>query len=305
MKRHATPDLTPKATRDVSPNDLRAFVAVVEHESFSKAALAIGISQPTVSLRLQNLENSLGLRLIDRRQGSRPTETGRGLYNQARRALTELDVLEAFAHELGELQRGVLRVGASTLPVAMSLIGAFREAHPGVDLQVSQGNTFSLLDGLKRSDIDVAIMTLLEPPGAPFTTEAVCRQRLSAIVPADHPLADTHVVTWTRLLREKLIVRARPSMTYTQIEAELAARGAALDDPFELPSREAVKEAVAAGFGVGLAFATEIGDDRRIAAVEITDADETASVHVVALQDVSGLPAVANFLDIAGRRSGR
>jgi len=305
MSRHDDPTSTRKATRDLSPQDLRAFVAVVEQESFSKAARALGISQPTVSLRLQNLESSLGLRLIDRRQGSRPTETGRGLYNQARRALTELDALETFARELGALQRGVLRVGASTLPVAMSLIGAFRAAHPGVDLQVSQGNTFSLLDGLKRSDIDVAIMTLLEPPGAPFTTEAICRQRLSAIVPADHPLADAGSVTWAELLREDLVVRARPSMTYTQIEAELAARGAALDAPLELPSREAVKEAVAAGFGIGLAFATEIGNDRRIAAVEITDADETAFVHVVALQDVTGLPAVANFLDIARHRAGR
>jgi DNA-binding transcriptional LysR family regulator len=288
-----------KRATDLNPQDLRAFVAVVEQKSFSRAAGLLGISQPTVSLRLQNLETQLGLRLIDRRQGSTPTATGRGLYNQARRALTELDALENFAREIEALEQGELRVGFSTPPVALALIGRFREAHPGVRLQLSQGNTFGLLERLRRSEIDVAVMTLRDPAEPEFAVTLIRRQRLAALVPVQHALAGAGGASWERIVQEPLLVRARPSMTHTQIEAELAARGLPLRPALELPSREAVKEAAACGLGLGLVFDTEIGADRRLAALPISDADGTAAMHAVALRDIAGLPAIAGFLDIA------
>jgi DNA-binding transcriptional LysR family regulator len=284
---------------DLNPQDLRAFVAVVEQKSFSRAAQLLGISQPTVSLRLQNLETQLGLRLINRRQGSVPTTAGRGLYNQARRALTELDALDSFAREVEALEQGELRIGFSTPPVALALIRAFREVHPRIRMQLSQGNTFGLLDRLLRSEIDVAIMTLREAPETRFTTALLRRQRLAALVPAAHPLAGAVSVTWERVVQEPLLVRAPPSMTHTQIEAELTARGLPLLPALELPSREAVKEASACGLGLGLVFDTETGADRRLATLTISDADHAAAMHVVALQDIAGLPAIAGFLDMA------
>jgi DNA-binding transcriptional LysR family regulator len=289
---------------DLSPQDLRAFVAVVEQKSFSRAAQLLGISQPTVSLRLQNLETQLGLRLIDRRQGSTPTATGHGLYNRARRALTELDALDSFAREIGALEQGDLRVGFSTPPVALSLIGAFRAAHPGVQLHLSQGNTFGLLEHLRRSEIDVAVMTLREAPAPPFTATPISRQRLVALVHAGHALAGAGAVTWEQVVAEPLLVRAPPSMTHTQLSAELAVRGLAPRPALELPSREAVKEAAASGLGLGLVFETETGADRRLAALRICDADDAAAMYVVALQDIAGLPAIARFLDIARARAG-
>ena len=289
---------------DLSPQDLRAFVAVVEQKSFSRAAQVLGISQPTVSLRLQNLETQLGLRLIDRRQGSTPTATGHGLYNRARRALTELDALDSFAREIGALEQGDLRVGFSTPPVALSLIGAFRAAHPGVQVHLSQGNTFGLLERLRRSEIDVAVMTLRAAPEPPFVATPICRQRLVALVHAGHALAGAGEVTWAQVVVEPLLVRAPPSMTHTQLSTELAARGLAPSPALELPSREAVKEAAASGLGLGLVFEAEIGADRRVAALTIADADDTAAMCVVALQDIAGLPAIARFLDIARARAG-
>ena len=299
MRQQDIPSGGRKRASDLNPQDLRAFVAVVEQRSFSRAAGLLGISQPTVSLRLQNLETQLGLRLIDRRQGSTPTATGRGLYNQARRALTELDALDSFAREIEALEQGDLRVGFSTPPVALALIGRFRAAHPGVRLHLSQGNTFGLLDRLRRSEIDVAVMTLRDAPEPEFAATLIRRQRLAALVPVAHALARAGGVSWERIVQEPLLVRARPSMTHTQIEAELAARGLPLRPALELPSREAVKEAAACGLGLGLVFDTEIGADRRLAALSISDADGTAAMHAVALRDIAGLPAIAGFLDVA------
>ena len=303
MRQQDIPARARRRTSDLSPQDLRAFVAVVAQRSFSRAARLLGISQPTVSLRLQNLETQLGLRLIDRRQGSTPTATGQGLYNQARRALTELDALDSFAREIGALEQGELRIGFSTPPVALSLIGAFRAAHPGVRMHLSQSNTFGLLERLRRSEIDVAVMTLRDAPEPPFTATPICRQRLVAMVQADHALARAGRVTWEEVVAEPLLVRAPPSMTHTQLDAELTARGLTLKPALELPSREAVKEAAAAGLGLGLVFDSELGADRRLAALTITDADDAAATCVVALQDIAGLPAIASFLDIARAQS--
>lgn len=299
MRQQDSPAGGRKRATDLNPQDLRAFVAVVEQKSFSRAAGLLGISQPTVSLRLQNLETQLGLRLIDRRQGSAPTAAGRGLYNQARRALTELDALDSFAREVEALEQGELRVGFSTPPVALSLIRAFRAAHPRMRVQLSQGNTFGLLERLRRSEIDVAVMTLREAPEAPFTARLIRRQRLAALVPAAHALAGAGAATWARIVQEPLLVRAPPSMTHTQVEAELTARDLPLQPALALPSREAVKEAAACGLGLGLLFDTEIGADRRLAPLTISDADDAAAVHVVALRDIAGLPAIAGFLDMA------
>ncbi|ARE39206.1 Transcriptional regulator, LysR family [Rhodovulum sp. P5] len=295
----APPPAARKRQGEISLQDIRAFVAVVERQSFSKAARYLGLSQPTVSIRVQNLETQFGLRLIDRRQGSQPTAMGRGLYNQARRVLTELEALETIARDLEALQQGHLRVGFSTPPAAMALIGAFRRANPGVQLDLVQSHTFNLLDRLKRSETDVAIMTLRAPPPEPFAHVTISRQRLAVMVPVGHALAGADAVPWARVLQEPLIVRAQPSMTYTQIETELAAKGLPLQPFLELPSRESVKEAVASGLGLGIAFAAETGADRRIVALPIADAEDGAAVHVVTLGDIAGLPAIDSFLTLA------
>lgn len=286
---------------ETQTSDLRAFAAVVEHGSFSRAAEALGISQPTISQRLQNLEQHLGLKLVERRRGAVPTEMGQRLYTHARRLLTELDGFEAAARELEGLRRGHLRVGFSTPPFAMTLLGRFRRVQPAVRLSLVQGTTFDLQEKLLRSEIDAAVMTLMAPPAEPLAHVRLAPQRLAAVVPAGHPLAGGGPVPWARIVTEPILLRRKPSVTHAQIEAELRARDLALDAFLELPSREAVKEAVAEGLGVGLAFASEIGRDARIAAVEIADADAACAVYVATQPEIRGLPAVAAFLDIAAR----
>ena len=279
--------------------DLRAFAAVHEAGSFSRAAQVLGISQPTVSIRLQNLEEFLGFKVIDRRNGAALTEMGRPIYGRVKQILAQVDAFGATARGLEGLQAGYLRIGFSTPPQAMGLIGRFRHANPGVQLGLSQSNTWSLLDALRKSEIDIAIMTMSAPPSEQFSSVLLERQRLAAMVPAGHAMAGQGAVTWRRLFEEPILLRGAPSMTFTQVEREAAQHGLALDPFLELPSREAIREAVASGLGVGLAFASEIGADHRIAVCEIEDAEEANSVYVVGPAELDGLPAIASFMDIA------
>ena len=304
MARSTSPAPPRGKTGDIQTADLRAFVAVIEHTSFSRAGTALGISQPTVSIRLQNLEEFLGLRLIDRRKGVVLTEMGRSLYNRARQLLTQMDGFEASARELRELESGNLRLGFSTPPFALELMGRFRNAHPQVQVSLTQSNTWGLIDQLKQSDIDVAVMTMVDAPPEDLSTVRLAHQRIAAMVPASHRLARRGKTTWAELSCAPLVVRKPPSVTYTQIEAETSAHDATLDVFLSLPSREAVKEAVAAGLGIGLAFGSEIGEDSRIKGVEITDAATNCAVYVATLNDIRGLPAVAALMSVAREMAG-
>ena len=279
--------------------DLRAFAAVHETGSFSRAARLLGISQPSVSIRLQNLEEHLGFKLLDRRPGAALTEMGRPIYGRAKQILAQVDAFGAAARGLESLQAGYLRVGFSTPPQAMALVGQFRRANPGVRMGLSQSNTWSLLDALKKAEVDIAIMTMSGPPSEQFSSVLLEHQRLAAMVPVGHRLDRQGKVTLRQLFEEPILLRGAPSMTFTQVEREAAQQGLALDPFLELPSREAIREAVASGLGVGLAFASEIGLDHRIAVCEIEDAEEANSVYVVGPADLGGVPAIAAFMEIA------
>ena len=164
---------------EMNTSDLRAFVYVIELGSFSRAAEALGVSQPTVSLRLRHLEDRLGLKLLERRHGIALTPVGRSLYNRARQVLAQLERFERSAEDLAQLRDGRLRVGISTPRFAMRLLGRFRNAHPGVSLELSLGNSDTLLDRLQRSEIDAAIMTLRAPPDGVHAWRTAARARLS------------------------------------------------------------------------------------------------------------------------------
>jgi len=279
--------------------DLRAFAAIHETGSFSRAAIKLGITQPTVSIRLRNLEEHLGFKLIDRQQGSALTPMGQPVLSQVKQVLAQLDAFADTAHGLEELRTGLLRVGFSTPPQAMALIGAFHQQIPGVELVLLQSDTWTLLDQLKHNKIDVAIMTMAALPSEKWSGVLVEHQTLAAMVPAGHDLDGDGPVSWTRLFEEPLLLRKAPSLTLTQIEREASKHGHSLEPFLELPSREAIKEAVAAGIGIGLAFASEIGRDARISKVEIADAETVNAVYAVGPAELSGLPAIAAFLDCA------
>lgn len=299
MAPHGTAKSERNRIADVQTNDLRVFVTVVEQASFSKAGAALGISQPTISVRLQNLEEHLGLRLIDRRKGVVLTDMGRTLYNHARHLLSQVERFEATARDLRDLRRGSLRIGFSTPAHTMSLLGRFRIAVPQIELNLIQSNTWGLIDRLKDSEIDVAIMTMDEAPPDGLSHVLMATQRMGAMVPAGHAMAATGRTTWRELVAEPLIVRRPPSMTHSQIVKECKEQGLPLDPFLELPSRESVKEAVAAGLGVGLAFSSEIGCDSRLVPVEITDAAAECGVYAVTLAEMRGLPAVDALMDLA------
>jgi len=281
----------------LSLNELEAFVAVVEQGSFSRAAVWLGLSQPTVSQRVQTLESECGLRLLDRAHGVRLTASGREIYNKARSVLAGARDIEATARELGALSRGRLKVGFSTPPMAMRVLARLKAEHPAIQIAARHGNTAELLQMIGACEIDVGVMTLLEVPDG-LRAELITPQQPMLCVAAGSTLARSREIAMSRLTGETLVLREEGSLTRRIFEMACDAAGILPENILIMPSREAVKEAAAAGLGVGVVLSGELGDDTRLQTIAITDCISEGGVYAVGLGETEGLPLVDGFFAV-------
>ncbi|MDQ2891228.1 MAG: LysR substrate-binding domain-containing protein [Gemmatimonadota bacterium] len=234
---------------------LRVFAAVAEHGGFSRAADVLRLSQPAVSKSVQELERQVGLALFDRAgRTPRLTEAGLALFVRAR----ELFGVERLAVEelsaLRGLERGILRVGASTTVATYflpPLLARFHEQHPGVVLRVVSANTRAIARRLLEGRLDVAIV---EGPvkHARILVVPWRQDELVLIAPATHPLVRRRRVLAADLVGQPFILREPGSGTRAVAEAALAKRGVHPTASLQLGSTEAIKQAVAVGLGIAL-----------------------------------------------------
>ncbi|GAB7078832.1 LysR substrate-binding domain-containing protein [Megalodesulfovibrio paquesii] len=170
---------------------LHAFVEVVRQGGFSKAARTLFATQPTVSKAVRQLEDELGLPLLDR-TGHRCTLTAAGeiVFRRAVAMLTERDDLVAELDELKGLRRGVLRLGLppiGTSTLFASVFAQFRARYPGVAIQFVEHGSKHLEDLVLSGELELGASLL--PLPEKFDWQAVRREPIDALVHAGHPLA--------------------------------------------------------------------------------------------------------------------
>lgn len=235
---------------------LRVFVTVVDKGSFSKAARELHVTQPAVSLQVQNLEQYYGTRLLERDTVTL-TPAGKVLYKYARQILDLYGQAGKEISEMTGLVRGRLVVGASTTIgeyVLPCILGDFRKKYPQIEILLRIGNT-EMIGGLVTSnELDLG---LVEGPVTRhrLKIERFMRDELVVIVPSHHPWSDKKEISPQDLIMAQLIVREPGSGTRKVIEETLLSAGldwGALDIEMELGSSEAIKGAVEAGLGIGI-----------------------------------------------------
>jgi DNA-binding transcriptional LysR family regulator len=246
---------------------LTVFCRVVDRKSFSKAAEAIHLSQPTVSSHVKDLEDHFGCQLIDRlaRQAV-PTQAGRILYSHARRLLALRDETEtAMAHFQGKLQ-GSLVVGGSTIPGGYLLprvIGLFKKEFPRVMLSLIIADTAGIIDGVLDGNLEFGVVGA-ETPLKGIVQEKLIEDRMRLIVPAKHPWAGRKKIPVALLMKEPFIVRERGSGTLVSIRESLLRQGYrvdALNIVAELGSTEAVRQGIKSGVGVSILSTLAVADE--------------------------------------------
>jgi DNA-binding transcriptional LysR family regulator len=187
---------------------LRTFVAVAEELHFHRAAQRLYIAQPSVSQQIRTLESELGVRLFDRdRRRVALTAAGSTLLDEARELLSRAEHAAAVTRATGAGERGTLRLSLTrslTGGVAGEIVAAFRERYPGVDLDLTVGNTMLHVEQLHAGDIDVGFVR--PPLEDPELEELVLgREPMVCVLPKGHRLTRRSSVRREDLVGEPLV----------------------------------------------------------------------------------------------------
>src|SRR5918912_1169916 len=295
--------------RSVTLQQLRAFKAVADHMSFSAAAQELRLSQPSVSYQVKELEVGVGMDLLDR-LGKRIqlTQAGQLLYGYARQTLNVLDEAALALEELRGIERGTLKVGASTtvgIYIIPTVLGAFKRQHPGLAISLEIGNLGQMQERVLRNELDVAIVG---PPqknpdlvSLPFMSD-----ELVVIAPASHALANRGRLTLRDLRNEPFIMREEGSGTRWAIEKQVRRAGVRLTITMELGSNGAIKHAVESGLGLAVVSRYAITLEQssgRLVVLDVEGFPIRRQWHVVHLRRNRLPTPVAGFIDFL--RSGR
>jgi DNA-binding transcriptional LysR family regulator len=239
---------------------LRIFEAVARHRSISRAAGELHLTQPAVSMQMKQLEELIGLPLLEQ-IGRRIclTEAGESLCLHARDIAARMAQLNASMEQFRGLERGLLRLAVvSTANYFLpALIAEFNARHPGVRVSLQVANREFVLAALTDSSTDLAIIG--QPPdSADVVAQHFKDNPLVVIAAPGHALAGQPQVSLARLAQETLVVREAGSGTLAAAERHFAAHGLAIRAGCEFGTNEAIKQAVRAGLGLAVVSAQTI-----------------------------------------------
>jgi DNA-binding transcriptional LysR family regulator len=239
----------------INLHQLQIFQAVAVHRSYTRAAEALYLSQPAVSLQVRALEKTIGLPLFEKSGRTlRLTDAGRELLTYSDRIFALLDETKLVLEELSGARRGMVKVAASTtagIYVVPTALGAFHRQNPDVKLTLDVVNRFTVQEHLLNDEIDLAVMGLIEDTHE-LEVERFIPNELVVIAPPHHRLAGRSDIPLEELIEETLLLREAGSGTRTDVERMFSARDIPLQIGMELRSSGAIKQAVAAGLGVSV-----------------------------------------------------
>lgn len=240
--------------RRLTLRQFRVFEAVARNLSFSRAAAELHLSQPAVSMQVKGIENILGLPLTEQ-MGKKIylTDAGREVLHASQAITARLDDLQANLAQLRGMDSGRLNIAVTTTVsvIATRILAHFRARYPKVAIHLDVSNRESVLGQLAHNRIDLAIMGQV-PGGLDLEATRFMNNPLVVIAPPGHPLARKKKVPLSSLANEPFLVREAGSGTRGAMERFFAERGMALTTSMEMSSNEAIKQAVAAGLGLGI-----------------------------------------------------
>lgn len=208
----------------ISMRQLQVFQAVVAQRNFSRAGECIGLSQPAVSRAVREMEEQLGVRLLDRSTREVvPTEAGMRLAVHLDRLLDELDLALQDVRGLAQNRRGRVRVAsAPTLSASLMphCIAACATELPGVEILVLDRIQQDVLDSVRSGEVDFGVVIDPAEP-ADLHTESILREPFCLVCPAEHPLARRATVAWRLLAGHPLVLLDHASGSRRLIDAAL------------------------------------------------------------------------------------
>lgn len=277
-------------------SQLRAFHHVALHGGFSRAARALNISQPSVSDQVRQLEQRHDVLLFTREARQvRMTEAGEALFRLTSEMFEVEDRIGALFDQTRDALSGHLRIMADSAMHITEAVRRFREASPDVFVTISTGNTEDLLRRLRNYEAEIGVV------GNSFTAPDLDsvdlgRTPILALAAKGYLPNNPKSLCFGDLANYPLIYREAGSRTRAQIEEEAARLKLSLTPAIEVEGREAMREVVASGAGIGFISEAEFGHDRRLQAITFEDVDVGMSESLVTLSARRDLPLIRGFL---------
>lgn len=278
---------------------LRAFHYVAVCGGFSRAAEMLFLTQPAISDQVRKLEEEYDVLLFNRHKKQvTPTASGLQLLEITRRMFdTEQQALELLS-ESRALRSGTLRIVADAAHHLLHILGQFRQKYPGIQVSVRAGNTETVISSLYSYEADIGVLGEI-PTGRDFEIVNLNSTPIVAFVSTDHPLAQAKSLSLHELSLLPLVMRERGSKTRAKLEDLASKEGYEFKPAIEAEGREAVREIVASGAGVGFVSAAEFGQDVRLVQIPIAAPEMLMDEALICLKERSGGKLVRVFLDIA------
>jgi DNA-binding transcriptional LysR family regulator len=233
---------------------LRLFAAVAEHRSVTRAAEAVHLTQPAVSIQIKRLEAKVGMPLIEHiGKELHLTVAGEEVFEAARDVLARLGDLETSLNDLrgevaGPLNVHVVSSGKYFMP---QLLGSFVRRYPKVEPRLQITNRASLLSSLARNQSDLYIMG--QPPEGVSVVEYPFLENILVVVARpDHPLAGKKKIALAQIAKERFVGRESGSGTRKAVEKLFHDKGLDISAYIELDSAEGIKQGVMGGLGIGV-----------------------------------------------------
>lgn len=283
---------------------LKGFMAVAKHGSFSRASEELFRTQPAISKQIRALEESLETKLFHRLgRKIQLTDAGEVLYRHAHRIFQVLEEARGSISELKGLQQGHLRISAASTVGTYMLpraLGRFKRRYPGIDISLAITNKAQVLGQVLEHEADLGFVG---PPVQPeeLQKEEYLLDELVLIVDPNHPLAHEEFVSTDQLKEEIFILREQGSGTREIMEEELGRKGIILKKAMELGSTEAIKQAVAANLGVSIVSKYAITLEvvmGRLCAAHINDLNLRRQLYTVSNRERTLPAAAAAFLEL-------
>ncbi|WP_328664098.1 LysR family transcriptional regulator [Streptomyces sp. NBC_00328] len=239
---------------------LEYFVAVAEERNFTRAAERVHISQSGVSAQIRQLERELGAELFDRSARTVTlTVAGVAALDHARAALAAAGAVGQAVGEVTGLVRGRLTVGmviGCTLAPLFDALAAFHAAHPGVEISLLEDGSDRLVDGVRDGTVDLALVGAANAAPDGLDSLTVISERLTAAVPAGHPLERRRRVALRDLMPYPIVCMPPGTGLRAVFDQACAAQNLRPTIALQASAADAIAGLAARGLGVAVLSAS-------------------------------------------------
>jgi len=234
---------------------IRAFLALARAGSFTRAASELHMSQPTLTVQIQQLETGLGVKLFDRnKRHVALTQAGRDLLVPLERILIDVEAIATNTEELLEHRRGLVTVAALPSVAAGLLPRAIKkltEEYPGITVRVYDGVASTVAAMVRSGQVDFGISSQTYGDRE-LTSHVLMMDRLCAVVASNHPLARKRSMTLHELAKHPLILMVKDSSSRQIVDLAFDREGLVGNVAYETTYGTSVAGFTQAGLGIGI-----------------------------------------------------